>query len=244
MSDSNSLKPLLLPHSGVRRWLLSESTRLQLAVWGVALPLLIVSLLTALVWGRDGGIGWDELILLAIHKTLQPSLDTLAAVLSELGVYRGVFPAVIAIAVGLLAARRWRLLIYVLTVAVGEMLINRTAKILIHRPRPHLWETPYPQHTDFAFPSGHAMASMTFAVIVIVLTWRSRWNWVVTGLSSLFVAGVSWSRLYLGVHYPSDILAGWFAAIAWATVVNLALLSQQPVEDDDTQNPSGASNST
>lgn len=235
MSDFDSIKPLPLSLSWLQRFSLSTSNLLPLLGVGVGLPLLLVSWLTALVWKHDGGIGWDEIILLTIHKTLRPSLDWLAAVLSELGVYGGVFPAVIAIAVGLLVARRWRLLTYVLTVAIGETLINRTAKILIHRPRPHLWQTPYPQHTDFAFPSGHAMASMTFAILVIVLTWKSRWNWLVVLLGGLFVVGVSWSRLYLGVHYPSDIVAGWLTAIAWATIVYLVIFSRRVVITDAAQ---------
>jgi membrane-associated phospholipid phosphatase len=48
-----------------------------------------------------------------------------------------------------------------------------------------------------------------------LLCWPTRWRWPVITASALFVVLVGLSRIYLGVHYPSDILAGWTAAIAW-----------------------------
>jgi undecaprenyl-diphosphatase len=192
----------------------------RLLIWlGISLPLVIFLLLTLIVWNQPGGIGWDEPILLAIHATRQQNLNQFAAVLTELGVYKGVFPAVIAISGILAVTQRWRSLAFVLLTSLGEILLNRHAKLLIHRPRPHLWETIYSVRTDFAFPSGHAMSSMTLAIILVVLTWQTRWRWVVLSLSSLFAIGVAWTRLYLGAHYPSDIIGGWMLAIAWASFV-------------------------
>lgn len=196
------------------------------------MPLLVFFLLTLIVWNQPGGIGWDDVILLAIHNTRQQILDYFAAALTELGVYKGVFPVVIAISDILLINRRWRLLAFVVITSLGEILLNRNAKLLIHRPRPHLWETIYSIRTDFAFPSGHAMSSMTLAIILVVLTWQTRWRWVTLICSSLFAIGVAWTRLYLGAHYPSDIIGGWMLALAWASLIALII---QP-----TANPSQA----
>jgi membrane-associated phospholipid phosphatase len=200
-------------------------------VAGAGLPSIVVALLTLTVWGQPGGIWWDEPILRAIHTTLRPGLNALAAVLSELGVYSGVVPGIGAIALLLLLLRRWAPLGYVLSLAIAAGLINRTAKAWIHRPRPHLWQTPYPQYTDFAFPSGHAMASMTLACIIVALAWPTRWRKLAIIASSLWVLGVGWSRLYLGVHYPSDIVAGWLMTIALA--ISLYGLILHPRSDQD-----------
>lgn len=50
-----------------------------------------------------------------------------------------------------------------------------------------------------------------------------RWRWFVVFIGSLFVLAIGWTRLYLGVHYPSDIVAGWMASVAWAVGVSLLI---------------------
>ena len=96
----------------------------------------------------------------------------------------------------------------------GSALLNIAAKAFFARPRPGLWTSIAPA-TGYSFPSGHAMGSMTLAAVLALLAWPTRWRWAVCGAMAFFVAMVGLSRVYLGVHYPSDILAGWAAALAW-----------------------------
>jgi membrane-associated phospholipid phosphatase len=188
------------------------------AVFGIAVPLLSFILLAIAVSLATGGIAWDEPILLAIHSTVQPRLDSPATVLTELGVYWGVFPAALVVAMMLLATQQWQALTYLLMTTSGSILLNRIFKLGLHRSRPHLWETDYSVTAGFAFPSGHAMSSITLMLILVILSWQTRWRWWILMIGSGVVLGVSWSRLYLGVHYPSDIVAGWMLAIAWAFI--------------------------
>ena len=85
-----------------------------------------------------------------------------------------------------------------------------------------LWESIVPEH-NYSFPSGHAMGSMTLACVLVLLAWRTRARWAVLCAAAVFVVLVGMSRVYLGVHYPSDILAGWAAAIAWTIAVHVLL---------------------
>lgn len=189
---------------------------------GVFLPLQIFGDLAEDVWEREGGFPWDVPILLAIHSTASPQLDAFAIVLTRFGVFWGVLPVAIGVLVVLFRRRQWHALAYFLVTMVGSGVINRTVKVLLHRVRPHLWPSPAPE-LDYGFPSGHAMASMTLVAALVILTWKTRWRWWVLGLGSVFVLAIGWTRLYLGVHYPSDVLAGWMVSIAWAIGVSFLI---------------------
>ncbi|MGG6296350.1 phosphatase PAP2 family protein [Leptolyngbya sp. AN02str] len=189
---------------------------LILLILGVLVPLQFFAVVALLVWQRVGGLAWDEPLLLAIHHTSTPQFDTAAIALTRLGSAWFVLPGVV-IAAGLCAfARRWRSLLYLTLSLGGNALINQAGKAVWHRARPQLWDSAYPLPVDFSFPSGHAMTSMAVAATLVVLLWHSRWRWIAITLSTAYVIVVGWTRLYLGVHYPSDIVAGWMVAIAWS----------------------------
>ncbi|MBD2034326.1 phosphatase PAP2 family protein [Leptolyngbya sp. FACHB-321] len=206
----------------LKQWFSKHWRSLLLLLIGVYLPLQIFAVLAVQVWSQDNGFHWDRSLLIAIHANAQAPLDQFATFFTKLGTRWGVFPATVAIMLLLFVRRQWRSLLYLLITLPGCALINTNAKVWLHRVRPHLWEKTYlPQ--DFSFPSGHAMSSMEFVAVLIILTWGSRWCGAVVALGSLFVLTIGWTRLYLGVHYPSDILAGWLIAIAWAIATSFVL---------------------
>ncbi|KAM3097002.1 phosphatase PAP2 family protein [Phormidesmis sp. 146-12] len=202
--------------------LIARRKSLILLLIGVFLPLQFFGELAEDVWEHQGGFPWDVPILLAIHSTSQPQLDAIATFLTKLGVFLGVFPIAIVTGLILLVKRRWHSLAYLVTTLTGSILINRTAKALLHRVRPRLWQSPAPEF-DYGFPSGHAMSSMTLVATLVILTWNTRWRWWVLIGGAVFVLTIGWTRLYLGVHYPSDVLAGWLVSIAWAIGVSLLI---------------------
>ncbi|BAY48102.1 phosphoesterase [Scytonema sp. HK-05] len=206
----------------VQQLLITHWRSLLLLLLGVFLPLLVFGELAEDVWENEGGFPWDVPILLAVHSTANPQLDVVVTMLTKLGVFWGVFPIATVTALVLFNRRRWRSLTYLIVTLLGSIIINRTAKVLLHRVRPHLWESPAPEF-DYGFPSGHAMSSMTFVAVLVILTWGSRWRWLVLIVGTIFVLVIGWTRLYLGVHYPSDILAGWMVSVGWAVGVSLII---------------------
>lgn len=200
---------------------------LLLLLLGVYLPLQIFSLLAIQVRQNTDGFLWDQPILLAIHQTSRTQLDILAVNLTKFGSIKIVFPIVLIISLLLLLQKKWRSLTFLVTTALGATIINRTIKEIMHRIRPHLWESPTPE-LDYAFPSGHAMTSMTLVIALVILTWGTLWCLPILIFGSLFVLAIGWTRLYLGVHFPSDILAGWTVSVAWAIGVSLIIKPKLP----------------
>ncbi|BDI19180.1 phosphatidylglycerophosphatase B [Nostoc cf. commune SO-36] len=223
------------PLSFLKNLLIARWRSLLFLLIGVYLPLQVFEILTVKLWENQAGLPWDVPILLAIHSTANPQLDVLAVTLAIVGLPWTAIPILGAIALILLLQKRWRSLAYLLTASVGSVIINRTAKELMHRVRPQLWQSIVPEYS-FAFPSGHAMTSITLVAILLFLTWASSWRWLVLMFGSLYIIAIAWCRLYLGVHFPSDILAGWMVALGWTVGVSLIIkpyITQVKTVDDE-----------
>lgn len=165
---------------------------------------------------------FDAPILQFLHAHASPLLDHLMVCASRAGSAWGLVPAITLVAAWLYRRdERARARFWLLSTA-GAALLNLLAKYSFARARPALWTSILPEHT-YSFPSGHAMASMAASAALVCLLWREgRWRWLALAACTLFVLLVGTSRVYLGVHYPSDVLAGWLSSLAWVT--GLALL--------------------
>lgn len=113
------------------------------------------------------------------------------------------------------------------TVLGGSIILNEALKLLFHRQRPglpHLVEV-----TGLSFPSGHAMVSFSFYGLLAYLVWANFSGRILKLLAALFLAvlilAIGISRIYLGVHYPSDVLAGFSAGSFWLVACILGLRS-------------------
>jgi len=199
--------------AGFRRWLSRNAWRFALLFAGVLVPLAGFVALADEVHEFEA-IHFDAPLLWRMHGLHQPLLDQAMVLVTRLGYGWLLIPADVLIVVALLWRRRWREATFASVAFVGSALLNMGSKQFFQRDRPGLWESIAPEST-YSFPSGHAMGTMTFACVVALLAWNTRWRWPVAGLAGAFVLLVGVSRIYLGVHYPSDILAGWCAALAW-----------------------------
>ncbi|MBN3941290.1 MAG: phosphatase PAP2 family protein [Nostoc sp.] len=210
------------PLSFLKNLLIARWRSLLLLLIGVYLPLQVFEILTVKIWENQAGFPWDVPILLAVHSTTNPQLDVLAVTLATIGLPWTAMLILGTIALILLLQKRWRSLAYLLTTSAGSIIINRTAKELMHRVRPQLWESIAPE-SSFAFPSAHAMTSITLVAILLFLTWATSWRWLVLIFGSLYIMAIAWCRLYLGVHFPSDIIAGWMVTLGWTIGVSLII---------------------
>ena len=179
---------------------------------GILIPLLAVGLVAEdLLEGQS--FAFETPFLLALHGHATPALDRLALFFSTVGGAPVIAPAS-AVILALLWLRWRRLAVFWGLGVAGAAALNVVMKLLLHRSRPELWPRLVQEH-DASFPSGHSMYSAAFVTALILLAWRTPYRWLVLLLGIAFSGLVGCSRLYLGVHYPTDVLCGWLTGAAW-----------------------------
>jgi undecaprenyl-diphosphatase len=169
------------------------------------------------VWEKEV-FSWDAPIMLAIHTYHAPWLDRVMIAITDIGLPGGFFVAAVAM-LWLLYRNRW---ISALAIGVsfgGSLLITQGIKSIFVRERPLVF-TPILSLQDYSFPSGHTMSALALYGFIAFLCWQQkRHGWAV--LSIVFALFISFSRLYLGVHYPSDVLGALALGLAWVSMVIL-----------------------
>lgn len=165
----------------------------------------------------------DDATLSYLRQYSSPTLDVVARLLSLMG-----SEVVSAVGVVLLAVfawqRRWGAAVLLVVVTGGAQLLNDVLKELFHRTRP----APvggFIAAQEFSFPSGHAMVSAAFYFFLAYLVWRLVHGWqrgLLVGGLILLVLLIGLARLYLGVHYLSDVLAGYIVGFLWTDTVIIA----------------------
>jgi undecaprenyl-diphosphatase len=121
----------------------------------------------------------------------------------------------------LIAARRRREAAFFAVAALGGELLDQILKFFFQRPRPEAFFGVSPE--NYSFPSGHALESLCFYLVLAEIFLDKEWprrRRFITRAAAVILAGlIGFSRVYLGVHYPTDVLAGYAAAIVWLTVL-------------------------
>jgi membrane-associated phospholipid phosphatase len=126
------------------------------------------------------------------------------------------FSPPIAVVIGILATaavflvtRSWVTVLHFALLVLGTWLSSEVVKYIVHRPRPtaKLADTLVPNPDPDSYPSGHVCFAIGIGLALVVLTMRSRVRVVVAVLAILLILVTSASRLYLGIHYPTDVLA-------------------------------------
>ncbi len=134
---------------------------------------------------------------------------------------------IIASVVGYLAIqRKYRAALLLALAIIGGMVLSQLLKSTFGRPRPDL--VPHGSYVYFtSFPSGHSMMSaatyLTLGALLARLQERRRLKIYVLALAMLITLLVGISRIYLGVHWPTDVLAGWTAGAVWAALCGLIM---------------------
>jgi membrane-associated phospholipid phosphatase len=179
--------------------------------------LLFVLLAAAVVTGSATLRTLDHATVAWFHDHTQAAMTQVMGAITLLGGPLIVLSGTAVIALGLLLARAWRTCALFVAVVPGGMLLNVAVKEVIQRHRP-VFVDPLLTLTTYSFPSGHTVAAMLLYGALAAYWLRhggrvSRRAALLAG--PLVVALVGLSRLYLGVHYLSDVIAGLLEGLAW-----------------------------
>src|SRR5215204_4320508 len=170
----------------------------------------------------DPIVRFDRVLDDYLHAHATPDLTTFFLLVTALGSIEVIVLLGIVVAAFLAWRRRWLFLGSWLAAVAGSAVLNQLLKGLFARPRPH-FEHPLLVEACYFFASGHAMESLVvcgmlayFAVLAL-RTWESRMGLVLG--AALLVLLIGFSRMYLGVHYLSDVLAGYAAGGVWLSAL-------------------------
>jgi len=168
---------------------------------------------------REGDtLSFDTAVLLAINSRSSPLLDTIFSAGTMLGGAAVVATVSLAMIIALTLRKSYSRALLTTLIIGGTTLANLFLKLVFERSRPELW-TRLVEEQSFSFPSGHAMASMALGLTIVLLTWNTRYRTAATIAAVVYVLFIGFSRLYLGVHYPTDILAGWLVSSLWVFAI-------------------------
>jgi undecaprenyl-diphosphatase len=191
----------------------------------VLLLLLIVSKLASEVLAGETQ-QFDKQILVALRDPANPSRPIgpnwmlgVAFDITALGSPTVLTLTVLAVGGFLLLQGMWRTALFVSLASLGGWFLNSALKQLFQRPRPDV--VPHLRDVmSLSFPSGHAMTSavvyLTLGALTMRIAERRLTKFYCMAVAVLATVLVGATRIYLGVHYPTDVIAGWLIGLSWA----------------------------
>ena len=161
------------------------------------------------------GLPWERALMLSIHHPAPVAIDWVMLGIPWLGTNLTLLPVIALVSLWLWRKRgRGELALQVVTVSLGSLIMNAVLKDAFGRPRPDLWEHRG-QYAWSSYPSGHAIVcASVFFTIALMLFRERQWRWPFAA-AVILMAIILYSRLYLGVHWPTDVVGGYLIGLVW-----------------------------
>jgi undecaprenyl-diphosphatase len=163
----------------------------------------------------------DDGTIVALARLRTPASVRVARVATGLGGGKEVAALAVVAVLGLAWLRRARAAVFLAAVVGGSSLLNGLAKWIVARPRPSIVPPAY-HPSGLSFPSGHSMASFALYVglWLVAREERSPHARILLAFALVAIPMVGFTRMFLGVHFPTDVLAGWSLSTAWIVLAH------------------------
>ncbi|MFD3002495.1 phosphatase PAP2 family protein [Pontibacter toksunensis] len=189
-------------------------------VWLLFLACIICFLYIGAEILQGDKVGVDEAAFSFAKDIASPALDSFIKFITFFASRQFLTPAALLLVAYFLFVRRHRWYsLKVPVVALGSITLNIVLKYFFDRPRPLM---PLVEASGLSFPSGHSMVAASFYGLIIYLVWKHVqpvvWRNLLVALLVVFVLLIGFSRIYLRVHYATDVLAGFSAGFIWVVI--------------------------
>jgi membrane-associated phospholipid phosphatase len=175
---------------------------------------------------------FDQTVLLGIHQFANPTLDRIMLAITNIG-NPHTMVAISGITLAILLWRRYYQEAKIFVVdCLGGVILSYGLKMVFSKQRPNLWQSAI-EETSFSYPSGHALGStILYGFLAYILATRyPQFALLIYTGAVLLIGAIGLSRLYLGVHWPTDIVAGYSIGFLWVmfciTMLKLQKLNSQ-----------------
>ena len=187
----------------------------KFSIFVVVLCLILFSIICYGVLSYDSLVIDTKVYSFIINNIMNDGLTPILKAITELG---GVaFTVLAGVLIFMFCKKnRW----FITIDLVGVTLVNQVIKHIIRRPRPNVLRLV--EESGYSFPSGHSMVSMAFYGIIIYLVYKNVTNkylkWILIILLSLLILSIGFSRIYVGVHYFTDVAGGFLLGLAYLII--------------------------
>jgi undecaprenyl-diphosphatase len=183
----------------------------------------------------NAGLPWERAFMLSLDRNVPRVVDLIMLGLPWLGTNLTLLPIIAAFSLWLwLKKGRRELAAHLMITTVGSLIMNAVLKDVFNRARPELW--PHRGQYQWAsYPSGHAIVGVSVIFTVAMMLYRQKgWWWPLVVAAVMLVSNL-YSRLYLGVHWPTDLIGGLIIGILWLGVTQYAFAPfRQPIPSRST----------
>lgn len=191
------------------------AAEVRIAGWLIAAGVagVVFTVLAVLVVEQDTS-GFDRRATLAFQSIASPGLDAAIRAITDLGSWEVCMAVSAAVAAWCAVRRQWRAMTVMLAAYLTAEAVNQILKQIFARPRPELLEK-IPLPDSYSFPSGHAMSAVVVYGVIAIVAARlvPRAGRVVTAAMVAVIVATGASRVYLGVHWTVDVVAGFCGGI-------------------------------
>lgn len=214
--------------SALARWCRRhvEVTTLALMSLSIGAVWILAELTEEVVEGSTSNLDRDILLFLRTPGDLSDPIgpwwvEEIGRDLTALGGVAVLVLTTVVVSLFFLLHRRWSTMVYILATVGGGIVLSSIAKEFFDRPRPDLVPHEFLVHTA-SFPSGHSMMAAVAYLTLGAMVARAQKRWALKvytlSVAVLLTLLVGMSRIYMGVHWPTDVAAGWLAGGAWAVL--------------------------